>query len=112
MDFKDYQDLAMRTKNRDIMPALSAAVTALGLAGEAGEAADYIKKVIGHGHTADTGHIAKEIGDVLWYCASLCDEYDLDLQAVAEANISKLRTRYPEGFSSGDSVARVDTKTE
>ena len=110
MNFTEYQDLAMRTKNRDLLPALSAAVTALGLAGEAGETADYIKKVVGHGHTADADHIAKEIGDVLWYCASLCDEYGLDLQAVAEANIAKLRKRFPDGFSSADSIARVDAQ--
>lgn len=108
MNFTEYQDLAMRTKNRDLLPALSAAVTALGLAGEAGETADYIKKVVGHGHTADVDHIAKEIGDVLWYCASMCDEYGLDLQAVAEANIAKLRKRFPDGFSSADSIARTD----
>jgi NTP pyrophosphatase (non-canonical NTP hydrolase) len=112
VNFSEYQDLAMRTKNRDLSPALSVAVTALGLAGEAGEAADYIKKVVGHGHIADVGHVGKEIGDVLWYCASLCDEYGLDLQAVAEANIAKLRKRYPEGFSSADSVARTDVESE
>ena len=110
MNFTDYQALAMRTKNRDLQPDLSAAIAALGLAGEAGETADYIKEVVGHGHTADADRIAKEIGDVLWYCASLCDEYGLDLQAVAEANIAKLRKRFPDGFSSADSIARVDAK--
>jgi len=108
MNFKEYQNLALRTKNYGLSRELGQAVAALGLSGEAGEAADYIKKVVGHGHPADVGHIGKEIGDVLWYCASLCDEYGLDLQAVAEANIDKLRKRYPEGFSSADSVARTD----
>ena len=42
--------------------------------------------------------------------ASLCDEYGLDLQAVAEANIAKLRKRFPDGFSSADSIACVDAK--
>jgi len=110
MDFDAYQDLALRTKNTDLDPKLSQAVTALGLAGEAGETADYIKKVVGHDHPLDRDHVAKEIGDVLWYCASLCDEYGLSLQEVAEWNIEKLKKRYPEGFSSTASIKRSDVR--
>jgi len=108
MDFDDYQNLAVRTKNTDLDPKLSQAVTALGLAGEAGETADYIKKVVGHDHPLDRDHVAKEIGDVIWYCASLCDEYGLSMQEVAEWNIEKLKKRYPEGFSATDSIKRLD----
>lgn len=108
MDFDDYQDLAVRTKNGGLDPKLSQAVTALGLAGEAGETADYIKKVVGHDHPLDRSHLAKEIGDVLWYCASLCHEFGLSLEEVAEMNIEKLRRRYPEGFKSVDSIERRD----
>jgi|APSaa5957512535_1039671.scaffolds.fasta_scaffold16326_5 NTP pyrophosphatase (non-canonical NTP hydrolase) len=110
MDFDAYQDLALRTKNTDLDPKLSQAVTALGLAGEAGETADYIKKVVGHDHPLDRDHVAKEIGDVLWYCASLCDEYGLSMQEVAEWNIEKLKKRYPEGFSSTASIKRSDVR--
>ena len=110
MDFDAYQDLALRTKNTDLDPKLSQAVTALGLAGEAGETADYIKKVVGHDHPLDRDHVAKEIGDVLWYCASLCDEYGLSMQEVTEWNIEKLKKRYPEGFSSTASIKRSDVR--
>jgi NTP pyrophosphatase (non-canonical NTP hydrolase) len=108
VNFDDYHRLAVRTKNHDLDPKLSQAVTALGLAGEAGEAADYIKKVVGHDHPLDRDHVAKEIGDVLWYCASLCDEYGLSMQEIATRNIDKLRSRYPEGFTSADSIERRD----
>ena len=108
MDFDDYQRLAMRTRNHTLEPSLARAVAALGLAGEAGETADYIKKVVGHSHDLDLSHLAKEIGDVLWYCACLCEEYGLSLDEVAEVNIEKLKARYPSGFSSADSVARRD----
>ena len=110
VDFDDYQRLAMRTRNHTLEPSLARAVAALGLAGEAGETADYIKKVVGHAHEIDASHLAKEIGDVIWYCASLCDEFGLSLEEVAEMNIEKLRRRYPAGFSSADSILRRDSR--
>jgi NTP pyrophosphatase (non-canonical NTP hydrolase) len=110
MRFDEYQALAIRTKNQDLNPTLRRAVSALGLVGEAGELADYIKKEVGHNHTSDLDHIAKELGDVLWYIASVCDEYGLSMQDVASRNIEKLRKRYPDGFSSVDSIRRRDVE--
>lgn len=40
----------------------------------------------------------------------LCNHYGVELKFVLDTNIMKLRTRYPEGFSSKDSIARVDTQ--
>ncbi|GHO85363.1 MazG nucleotide pyrophosphohydrolase domain-containing protein [Dictyobacter formicarum] len=39
----------------------------LGLTGESGEIADSVKKALFQGHDIDAVHIAKELGDVLWY---------------------------------------------
>ena len=49
---------------------------ALGLAGEAGEVADKVKKIFrdNQDDARFKGEIAKEIGDVLWYCAALADD--------------------------------------
>ena len=82
---------------------------ALGLAGEAGEVADTIKKAVCHRHGLDRDKIIKELGDVLWYVAALCTKIDVPLSEVMERNIAKLRLRYPNGYSSEDSKARVDT---
>lgn len=81
---------------------------ALGLCGEAGEVADLIKKELYHGHPADVAKIKSELGDVLWYVAALCRCYGLTLTDVAEQNIAKLEARYPAGFSTAASIARVD----
>ncbi len=144
----------------------------LGLVGEAGEVADLIKKVEGHGHKPDREKLIKELGDVLWYVAvlhhalglkgreprplhvekrgpsdksggsirnaiSLCiatadlvqyiagmrsdfgvilmiikemaEESGSSLREVAQANINKLKQRYPDGFSSQASQRRADT---
>ena len=74
---------------------------ALGLAGEAGEVCEKIKKVIrdkgGQWSDEDKEAVAKEIGDVLWYAAALADELDLDLQDIAEVLIRKLTSRKQRG---------------
>ena len=80
---------------------------ALGLAGEAGEVVDMVKKHLYHGHALDRQQVAEELGDLLWYVAGLCDVLSLNLDTVMAANLSKLRRRYPDGFSREASQARA-----
>tara|TARA_R100001082_G_C4336782_1_gene148185 strand:+ start:689 stop:1024 length:336 start_codon:yes stop_codon:yes gene_type:complete len=77
---------------------------ALGLAGEAGEVADKVKKIYrdGRDDAQFKGEIAKEIGDVLWYCAALADDLGFTLQQIAEMNIYKLKSRMAQGKIQGD----------
>lgn len=81
---------------------------ALGLAGEAGEVVDTIKKAVFHQHGVDRDLLIKELGDVLWYVAALCTKLDVSMSEVMDRNIAKLRKRYPDGYSSDASKARVD----
>lgn len=101
----EYQQDALRTAPRK-NTALSLAVLALGMTGEAGEVADLVKKHLGHGHPLDRDAIKKELGDVLWYLAALAERLNLTLPEIAEANINKLRARYPNGFSKARSRNR------
>lgn len=78
----------------------------LGVAGEAGEVADILKKVLHHGHDMDPVAMKKELGDVLWYVQAIADRYGLTLHEVAQANIDKLKARYPNGWSAEDSINR------
>lgn len=124
MKVNDYQNLAMRTNDglctsrvlktiEDFVSAPGSPDTgdllngALGITGEAGEVADMIKKHVFHGHGLDTDALVKEIGDVCWYVALLCTAIGVDMASVMEKNIEKLKTRYPEGFSSEASINRV-----
>jgi len=106
MTIDDYQNLAVRTRSKDLSPLESLTTLTLGLAGEAGEVADIVKKHVGHGHDLDHDKIVAEIGDVLWYCACLSDHLGVSLGDVAARNIEKLRKRYPEGFSTERSLKR------
>lgn len=74
------------------------AVYALGLAGEAGEVVDLLKKHWGHGKPLDQGHLLLELGDVLWYVVALARQHGFTLEEVAAANDAKLQARYPQGF--------------
>lgn len=114
MNFRDYQNEATRTANFESLTNVRVLVSALGLVGEAGEAGEIIKKNIGHDHPIGTTRekLANELGDVLWYVADLANVYELDLNEIARLNLEKLRKRYPNGFSSADSVRRVDTEVQ
>lgn len=78
---------------------------ALGLAGEAGETADKVKKFLRGDYELDTEHkraIALEIGDVLWYCATLANDIGYTLEEVGRMNLEKLRSRQQRNKLSGD----------
>jgi len=113
MDANTYQRLAGRTLIDSPDAEYSAAdimlvSIALGLAGEAGEVADTIKKAVFHQHGVDRDAVIKELGDVLWYVAALCTKLDVPMSDVMDRNIVKLRTRFPDGYSSTASKARID----
>ena len=82
----------------------------LGLAGEAGEKADKIKKVLrdknGILSDQDRAAIAKELGDTLWYLASIARYLDLPLSEVATLNIEKLEDRYQRDVIHGSGDER------
>ena len=77
----------------------------LGLAGEAGEVADKVKKIIrdknGVFDEESKEAIKLELGDVLWYVAQLSSELGFELENIAEANIIKLQSRSNRGLIGG-----------
>ena len=70
---------------------------ALGMCGEAGEASELIKKYAYHGHTIDTEHLARELGDVLWYVSYIAHLFGYPLGKIMTMNQEKLAKRYPDG---------------
>ena len=81
---------------------------ALGLAGEAGEIANHIKKGILHGHGVDPLVVKEELGDCLWYISELARLYGINLEDVARGNVAKCEKRYPDGFSHEASRERTE----
>ena len=107
MNFKDYQDNALKTaKAGDFKFNLTHA--AMGLSGEAGEFTDCIKKYVVYGQSLDKSNAIEEIGDILWFAALACDTLGVDMELVAQRNIAKLKTRYPEKYSDEHAGLRMD----
>lgn len=118
---REYTELANRTLADDVRRndlsvlqaepmAMAILNAASGLASEAGEVNELVKKRFFHNHpwTEDTqAHLKKELGDVAWYWALTCWTHGLDPADVLATNIAKLKARYPEGFSTERSVNRA-----
>ena len=100
MEFDEYQkkaakyDLAEATSD---LKSVGFIEKVLGLVGEAGETADKIKKILrdkdGEASDEDRALVVKELGDTLWYIASIARYFDISLSEVASGNIEKLESR-------------------
>lgn len=100
-EFDLYQESAMSTAIYP--PHFSVIYPALGLAGEAGEVAERVKKGIrDNDGVFDREAIKKELGDVLWYVANLAADLEINLNEVAEANLRKLSDRAARKVLNGD----------
>ena len=80
----------------------------LGLGGEGGEIADYVKKVLFHGKDFDPEVLKKELGDVMWYVAFACNTLGCTIQDVIDQNVEKLQARYPSGKFSREDFLRKE----
>ena len=120
MDFDEYQKKAvktdldagslgevMKTHNFNTVRFLD---KALGVAGEAGEFADKIKKILrdkkGAFTDEDRDAIIKELGDVLWYVALVSLYLDTPLSRVAQGNLDKLASRQKRNKLTGEGDER------
>ena len=108
----------MRQASRTLNPATKLKLSeqqvrllnlSLGLS-EVGELQNLIKKMIFHGHEVNVEKLMDEIGDIQWYLFMIMRELGIDPYAVLRQNITKLRERYPNGFSHEDSIKRKDVK--
>lgn len=109
MNLHDYQQQSWKTAiypdrgNNIVYPAL-------GLAGEAGEVANKVKKIVRDHGGRLTPEIKEaligELGDVLWYVAGLATELDVDLDMVAADNLAKLQSRQARGKLGGSGDQR------
>jgi NTP pyrophosphatase (non-canonical NTP hydrolase) len=106
LTLNEYQQLAARTSGAGGNGERRLIIAALGLAGEAGEFANMVKKLTAHGHDIDKETLAEELGDVIWYVAEAASALGIRMGEIGQQNIDKLRQRYPEGFSQERSINR------
>ncbi len=104
MTLSEYQVRALRTAASKDKPNEFFHLV-LGLVGESGEIAEKVKKIV-RDHNSDLekldkDDIAKELGDVLWYVATLANYLDFDLEEIGSQNIVKLADRKKRDKISG-----------
>ena len=103
MTLNSYQKMAEGTAIYPTQHAIT--YPALGLAGEAGEVANKVKKIIRDGKM-DKPALVAEIGDCLWYIAALCRDLNVDMEVVAKSNLDKLYNRKQKGTLQGSGDTR------
>ena len=109
MELSEYQK---RSRVTAVYPNAGANLTypALGLCGEAGEAAEKVKKAIrddgGELTPERRAALGAELGDVLWYVAQLATEAGLDLDSLAQENLHKLLSRQDRNVLQGSGDTR------
>ena len=103
MTINEYQQAAARTAPEK---ARVWSNVGLGLAGEAGEVADMIKKFLHQGHPLDEHKLIEELGDIAWYVALGATVAGVTLEEILKRNVDKLLGRYPDGFDPDRSLHR------
>ena len=98
MDFREYQRKAVTFA---IYPATHKVLyPTLGLCGESGEVAEKVKKQVRDG-VFNRHEVAKELGDVLWYLANICNDIGYNLDEIADLNLTKLCGRMARNVIKG-----------
>lgn len=94
--------LLARLQNPETVRLLHAA---MGMATEAAELLDMLKKHLFYGRPLDLVNAAEEVGDSQWYAGLAVDVLGTTMNEILTMNIAKLRLRYPEKF---DELAAVN----
>lgn len=110
MTFDEYQEVAYTTAVYPKTDRMPLAYPALGLAGEAGEVAEKIKKLArdhkGKLTSPYREEIIRELGDVLWYISAIAWDMSVPLSKVVEVNIQKLSDRKRRSMIQGEGDSR------
>ena len=108
MTLNEYQELAQKTRNQILTPGQHLMNGLLGLAGEAGECCDLVKKHFYQDGREYHDKLLDELGDVMWYVAETAAALGISLEDIGKHNIEKLKKRYPEGFAAENSLNREE----
>lgn len=81
---------------------------ATGVAGEAGELIDAIKKHVVYNKELDFENVIEELGDLEFYMEGLRQGLGITREQTLAANVAKLGVRYAKGYSDKAAQVRAD----
>ena len=100
---EQYDEAYRRLGDRKVFRLLH---VAMGLATEAGEFVDQLKKHIFYGKDLDLTNLIEELGDSNWYECIGTDVLEVALVVMIQRNRHKLRVRFPEKFREAEAIER------
>lgn len=115
MNVKEYEDFMSTSKVYDCLPII---YPILGMNGEAGEAAEKVKKCLRDNNGVFGGQIKKdlmkELADVLWYVWATADDMGFTLEDVMEIGVQKVKERQATNtvHGSGDNRENINRYPE
>lgn len=92
----------MGSEQNDLMHA------AAGVAGEAGEIIDAVKKYWCYNKPLDRENMKEELGDIRFYIQMFYNLLGFTEEEIIESNMEKLKKRYPQGYTDAAAQARAD----
>lgn len=99
MEFSKYQAEAKKTIQKYVdRNEVDEIIPFLGIVGETGSVITELKKKIrdGDGYSNYNNQLAEELGDVLWYISAIATQNNIDLEEIAQKNLSKTIDRFSD----------------
>jgi NTP pyrophosphatase (non-canonical NTP hydrolase) len=106
MDWNTYIEQASRTDAPLDTKQLHDIHMIMGMLTEVGELVDVFKKNLAYNKEIDWINVKEELADLQWYVANFCRTNNIDMEEILETNILKLKSRYPNKFSSKNAINR------
>lgn len=102
LTFNEYQQQADNTR----LPTADLEYLLMGFVGEVGEVYSILAKSIRDETDWDEDKLKKELGDCLWFIATISADFGLALNDVAQSNLDKLNSRKLMGTLNGSGDER------
>lgn len=81
---------------------------AIGVAGEAGELLDAVKKHVIYGQPLNLKNAIEELGDIEFYLQAIRNTLGIPREHIIKKNVAKLQQRYPVTYSDEKALSRDD----
>ena len=101
-----FKDFTLTPEQAELLHA------AIGLAGEAGELLDTVRKHIFDGQPLDRDNVKEEAGDIIFYLEALIQTMQTTVHEIITGNMAKLSKRYEAGYSDKAAQERADKAGE